>query len=225
MFHHVSTDEVYGELEDDGLFTETTPYSPSSPYSASKASSDHLVRAWGRTFGLPVKITNCSNNYGPRQFPEKLIPLMILNAAEGKPLPVYGDGSNVRDWLQVEDHCDAIWQVMETGRLGETYNIGGNAERTNLEVVKAICAAVSKATDGSDKESLITYVTDRPGHDFRYAIDTSKIMGELGWKPKHTFEQGLQETVEWYLSNPDWVESVRSGAYQTWIDQNYRERS
>jgi dTDP-glucose 4,6-dehydratase len=227
LFHHVSTDEVYGELGDEGLFTETTPYSPSSPYSASKASSDHLVRAWNRTFGLPVKITNCSNNYGPRQFPEKLIPIMILNAAEGRPLPVYGDGSNVRDWLHVDDHCEAIWQVMTSGKMGETYNIGGDAERTNIQVVEAICKAVATetGTDLDSKRDLITHVTDRPGHDFRYAIDTAKIKSELGWQPAHTFEQGLSETVAWYLNNSDWVETVRSGEYRNWIDQNYGARS
>lgn len=224
LFHHVSTDEVYGSLGWDGLFTETTAYAPSSPYSASKASSDHLVRAYHHTFKLPITVTNCSNNYGPRQFPEKLIPLMILNALEGKPLPVYGKGENVRDWLYVDDHCEAIWQVVHRGRNGETYNIGGNSEKQNLEVVKAILALVAAKTLQADLEHLITYVTDRPGHDLRYAIDASKIRNELGWEPSQTFETGLELTVDWYLQNAEWVESVRTGAYRDWIDQNYGER-
>lgn len=226
LFQHVSTDEVYGTLGDTGLFTETTPYDPSSPYSASKASSDHLVRAYHRTYGIPVKITNCSNNYGPYQFPEKLIPLMILNAKEGKPLPVYGDGTNIRDWLQVTDHCEAILAVALKGQTGETYNVGGESERSNLQVVHAICDAVAGHTNQpvSDVRGLITYVKDRPGHDFRYAIDASRIQGELGWKPTVAFEEGLSQTVAWYLGNEAWVDQVRSGAYRDWMDLNYRER-
>lgn len=222
-FHHVSTDEVYGSLGPDGLFTEQTPYDPSSPYSASKAASDHLVRAYARTYGMPVTVTNCSNNYGSRQFPEKLIPLMTLNALEGRPLPVYGDGQNVRDWLHVEDHVDAILAVVEKGKNGETYNVGGNAERTNLQVIKAVLDAVSELAgrDRADLETLITYVTDRPGHDRRYAIDASKIRNELGWTPSHTFEQGIVETVRWYLENPEWVLHVRTGEYREWIARNY----
>lgn len=225
-FHHVSTDEVYGSLGETGKFQETTPYDPSSPYSASKAGSDHLVRAYGRTFGLPVTITNCSNNYGPRQFPEKLIPLMILNALEGKPLPVYGNGLNVRDWLYVGDHCEAIWTVLQKGQLGETYNVGGNSERTNLQVIAAVLDSVSKETgkDRDSLQSLITYVTDRPGHDWRYAIDASKIERELGWTPSKTFEEGIADTVKWYLNNMEWVDSVRSGEYRKWIDDNYGQR-
>jgi dTDP-glucose 4,6-dehydratase len=226
LFHHVSTDEVFGSLADDGFFSEETAYDPSSPYSASKAGSDHFVRAYGRTYGMPVRITNCSNNYGPYQFPEKLIPLMVLNALEGKPLPVYGAGANVRDWLFVEDHCEAIWRVATAGRNGETYNIGGNSERKNLDVVKAICAAVALETgrDVAALEGLITFVTDRPGHDFRYAIDASKIKRELGWAPRESFETGLRKTVGWYLSNSEWVENVRSGAYREWIEANYAAR-
>lgn len=215
-FHHVSTDEVYGSLGETGAFTEETPYDPSSPYSASKAASDHLVRAYHRTYGMAVTISNCSNNYGPYQFPEKLIPLMILNAREDKPLPVYGDGSNVRDWLYVRDHCEAIWTIATKGRSGETYNVGGDSERTNLEVVQAICDAV-----GDGKRDLITFVKDRPGHDWRYAIDFSKLESELGWKPSCTFEEGLQETVDWYLTNKAWVESVRGGEYREWIKEHY----
>ena len=216
-FLHVSTDEVYGSLGETGKFKETTPYAPNSPYSASKAASDHLVRAYFHTFGLPTLISNCSNNYGPYQFPEKLIPLMILNALEGKQLPVYGDGSNIRDWLHVEDHCDALMAILEKGRPGEVYNIGGDAERTNLQVVHAICDNVDRLTNGqSEKPStdLITYVTDRPGHDQRYAIDASKIKSELQWQPKHTFEEGMQETVQWYLDNRSWWENITSGTYQ-----------
>jgi dTDP-glucose 4,6-dehydratase len=226
LFHHVSTDEVYGSLGADGFFTETTPYDPSSPYSASKASSDHIVRAYGHTYGLPVKLTNCSNNYGPLQFPEKLIPLMVLNALEGKPLPVYGKGDNVRDWLYVDDHCEAIWAVATQGRVGETYNIGGNSERRNLDVVRQICAAVAEETakPGEEVESLITFVPDRPGHDLRYAIDASKIRSELGWEPKETFESGLRKTVRWYIDNPEWVQSVKTGAYREWIEENYAGR-
>jgi dTDP-glucose 4,6-dehydratase len=224
LFHHVSTDEVYGSLGPEGLFSETTPYDPRSPYSASKASSDHLVSAYHHTYGLPVKTTNCSNNYGPMQFPEKLIPLMILNASEGKPLPIYGKGENVRDWLFVDDHCEAIWQVATRGRFGETYNIGGNSERTNMEVVTNILRIVGERTGKGNLEDLITYVTDRPGHDLRYAIDAAKIKDELGWTPSETFESGLERTVAWYLDNPEWVEGIRTGAYREWIESNYTER-
>jgi dTDP-glucose 4,6-dehydratase len=226
LFHHVSTDEVYGSLGETGLFTEETKYDPSSPYSASKASSDHLVKAYHKTYGIPAKITNCSNNYGPRQFPEKLIPLIILNAMEGKPLPVYGKGNNVRDWLYVEDHCEAIWHVVEKGRVGETYNIGGNSEKRNIEVVRLICKVLSEETDRSsaDFEKLITYVADRPGHDLRYAIDASKIQRELGWQPKETFESGLTKTVRWYLDNTEWVKKIRTGEYRNWLIKNYRDR-
>lgn len=224
VFHHVSTDEVYGSLGDEGKFTETTPYDPSSPYSASKAASDHLVRAYHRTFGLPVKVTNCSNNYGPRQFPEKLIPLMILNAVAGKPLPVYGTGGNVRDWLYVDDHCEAIWLVANEGEVGETYNVGGNNEETNLTVVKTLCRLVGEASGKGDLEGLITYVADRPGHDHRYAIDTAKIERDLGWRPKETFDTGLAKTVRWYLDNPEWVNSVQTGAYRDWVEANYARR-
>ncbi|WOI53267.1 dTDP-glucose 4,6-dehydratase [Parvularcula sp. LCG005] len=215
-FQHISTDEVFGTLGADGLFTETTAYKPNSPYSASKASSDHLVRAWGETYGLPVVTTNCSNNYGAYQFPEKLIPLMIINALEGKPLPVYGNGANIRDWLFVDDHADALILVSEKARTGTTYNVGGNSERRNIDVVKAICAAVDATGKGAlaKAEDLITYVKDRPGHDARYAIDCSLIERDLGWTPSLDFEQGLQHTVEWYLANRDWWEPIRSGAYQ-----------
>jgi dTDP-glucose 4,6-dehydratase len=227
-FLHVSTDEVYGSLEPkDPPFSEKTPYAPNSPYAASKAASDHLARAYHHTYGLPVLTTNCSNNYGPLQFPEKLIPLMILNALEWKPLPVYGDGSNVRDWLFVEDHCSAIRSVLEHGRPGETYNIGGNSERRNLDVVRAICDLVDElrpdATRGSRKK-LITFVNDRPGHDRRYAIDASKIARELGWQPSVPFEEGLRKTVSWYLAHNDWIEDIRTGAYIDWIRRNYTER-
>jgi dTDP-glucose 4,6-dehydratase len=225
-FHHVSTDEVYGSLGETGLFTEDTRYDPSSPYSASKAASDHLVRAFGRTYDLPFTITNCSNNYGPLQFPEKLVPLMILNALERKRLPIYGAGRNVRDWLYVGDHCEAIWAVLERGRLGETYNVGGHGELTNLEVVERICALVAEETGAPLAEllALEEHVQDRPGHDLRYAIDSSKIERELGWKPAESFESGLRKTVRWYLSNEAWVESVRTGAYRAWIEQNYGAR-
>jgi len=227
-FLHVSTDEVYGTLgADDPAFSETTAYAPNSPYAASKAASDHLVRAYYHTFGLPVLTTNCSNNYGPFQFPEKLIPLMILNALEGKPLPVYGDGGNVRDWLFVEDHCAAIRAVLERGRVGETYNIGGNSERKNLDVVTTICDLVDEMRPDpalASRRNLITFVKDRPGHDRRYAIDASKIRGELGWQPAEQFESGLRRTVRWYLDHREWVENVRSGAYLQWIEQNYGER-
>jgi dTDP-glucose 4,6-dehydratase len=226
LFHHVSTDEVYGSLGDTGLFTEDTRYDPSSPYSASKASSDHIVKAYHRTYGLPIKLTNCSNNYGPCQFPEKLIPLMILNALEGKPLPVYGKGTNVRDWLYVTDHCEAIWQVIQKGRTGETYNIGGNSEKKNIDVVRMLCKALSDETGRSlsEFEGLITYVADRPGHDLRYAIDATKIKSELGWQPKETFETGLRKTVRWYLDNKEWIEKVKTGEYRKWIAKNYEGR-
>jgi len=227
-FLHVSTDEVYGSLgPGEPAFAETTPYAPNSPYAASKAASDHLVRAYHHTFGLPTLTTNCSNNYGPFQFPEKLIPLMILNALQGKPLPVYGDGGNVRDWLYVEDHCAAIRAVLGCGRVGETYNIGGNSERKNLDVVGTICDLVDEmspdAAQGS-RRRLITFVKDRPGHDRRYAIDATKIARELGWQPAERFESGLRRTVRWYLDHMDWVNDVRTGAYLHWIEQNYAER-
>jgi dTDP-glucose 4,6-dehydratase len=226
LFHHVSTDEVYGSLGATGLFQEETRYDPSSPYSASKAASDHLVRAWHRTFGLPVRVSNCSNNYGPLQFPEKLIPLMILNLLERKPLPVYGQGLNVRDWLYVEDHCEAIWTIVRTGQNGRTYNIGGRSEQRNIDVVKKLCAIVAEETGSAESElcKLITYVTDRPGHDQRYAIDASRIEAELGWKPRESFETGLRKTVRWYLANRPWIESVRTGEYRQWIEQNYGGR-
>jgi dTDP-glucose 4,6-dehydratase len=215
-FHHISTDEVYGDLEGtDDLFTETTPYAPSSPYSASKASSDHLVRAWGRTFSMPVVITNCSNNYGPYHFPEKLIPLMILNALAGKPLPVYGDGQQIRDWLYVEDHARALILVALDGKLGETYNIGGHNEKANLEVVQTICDLLQELVpQQSSYRDLITFVTDRPGHDHRYAIDARKIQRELGWTPQETFETGLRKTVQWYLDNKTWWQKVQDGSYR-----------
>ena len=217
-FHHISTDEVYGDLEGtDDLFTEATPYSPSSPYSASKASSDHLVRAWHRTYGLPVVVTNCSNNYGPYHFPEKLIPLVILNALDGKPLPVYGDGKQIRDWLYVEDHARALYLVATTAKVGETYNIGGHNEKQNIDVVKTICTIldnIKPRTDGQSYTQQITFVKDRPGHDLRYAIDASKINKELGWQPQETFESGIQKTVEWYLNNLEWCRHVQDGSYQ-----------
>ncbi|EGR3114192.1 TPA: dTDP-glucose 4,6-dehydratase [Vibrio parahaemolyticus] len=218
-FHHISTDEVYGDLEGtDDLFTETTSYAPSSPYSASKASSDHLIRAWQRTYGLPTLVTNCSNNYGPYHFPEKLIPLMILNALDGKPLPVYGDGMQIRDWLFVEDHARALYKVVTEGEIGETYNIGGHNEKANIEVVKTICALLEelrpdKPAGVESYESLITYVKDRPGHDVRYAIDATKIAQELNWTPEETFESGIRKTVEWYLNNPQWWQRVLDGSY------------
>jgi dTDP-glucose 4,6-dehydratase len=228
-FLHVSTDEVYGSLApDDPAFSESTAYAPNSPYAASKAGSDHLTRAYFQTFGLPVLTTNCSNNYGPYQFPEKLIPLMILNALEGKPLPVYGDGKNVRDWLFVEDHCAAIRAVLEGGRPGETYNIGGSSERANLDVVTTICDLVDEmrpAAGGEPRRKLITFVEDRPGHDRRYAIDARKISRELGWKPAEGFEGGLRKTVQWYVENREWVDSVRTGTYREWIAKNYAERA
>ncbi len=213
-FHHVSTDEVYGSLGPEGLFTETTPYAPNSPYSASKAASDHLARAWHHTYGLPVVTTNCSNNYGPCQFPEKLIPLIILNGLEGKPLPVYGTGANVRDWLYVEDHARALWTALTKGTPGEVYNIGGEAERTNLEVVHAVCDLLDEMVPAAaPRRELITYVTDRPGHDARYAMDIARIRRELQWAPRETFDSGLRKTVQWYLDNRPWWEAVRSGRY------------
>ena len=216
--HHISTDEVYGDLHGtDGLFTETTPYAPSSPYSASKASSDHLVRAWQRTYGLPTLITNCSNNYGPYHFPEKLIPLVILNALEGKPLPVYGQGEQIRDWLYVEDHARALYTVITQGQAGQTYNIGGHNEQRNIDVVRSICALLDELrprTDGQSYATQITFVTDRPGHDLRYAIDASKIAHDLGWVPQETFETGLRKTVAWYLDNRAWCQRVLDGSYQ-----------
>jgi dTDP-glucose 4,6-dehydratase len=227
-FLHVSTDEVYGTLTPDApAFHEETPYAPNSPYAASKASSDHLVRAWVHTYGLPAIITNCSNNYGPYQFPEKLIPLMIANALKGKPLPVYGDGQQIRDWLYVLDHCRALQTVLEKGRIGETYNVGGGNQRSNLEVVKTVCALLDELVPESKFKphlQLVKYVTDRPGHDRRYAIDARKLEGELSWQAQESFETGLRKTVEWYLANAEWVESVTSGAYQQWITQNYGGR-
>ena len=224
LFHHVSTDEVYGSLGETGVFTEETPYDPSSPYSASKASSDHLVRAYHRTYGMPTTLSNCSNNYGPYQFPEKLIPLMILNAREGKSLPVYGQGLNVRDWLYVEDHCRAVWQIMQRGTRGETYNIGGRCELANIDTVNMLCDVLDEVhprKDQSSRRNLITYVKDRPGHDLRYAIDCSKLENELGWSPLESFETGLKKTIQWYLSNPQWVQSVKSGEYRKWVEQQY----
>lgn len=227
-FHHISTDEVYGDLEGpEDLFTETTPYQPSSPYSASKASSDHLVRAWQRTYSLPTLVTNCSNNYGPCHFPEKLIPLIILNALEGKALPIYGKGNQIRDWLYVEDHARALYQVVTEGEVGETYNIGGHNEKQNIEVVHTVCALLDELCPQSPHRphaQLITHVQDRPGHDVRYAIDASKIQRELSWTPVETFESGIRKTVQWYLDNPEWVNRVKSGAYQQWIDTNYQGR-
>lgn len=222
-FHHISTDEVFGSLGESGFFTEMTPYRPNSPYSASKAASDHLVRAFHKTYGLPVTISNCSNNYGPYQFPEKLIPLMIFNAMERKPLPVYGDGLNVRDWLYVKDHCRAVWRVMQSGKDGETYNIGGKNEMENLRMVEMICDLVDESlgTPAGARRDLITFVKDRPGHDRRYAIDFSKIQKELGWRPAESLSTGLRKTIDWYLENRDWVARVKSGAYQEWIRQHY----
>ena len=227
-FHHVSTDEVFGSLDDHGLFAETSPYQPNSPYSASKAASDHLVRAWHHTYGLPTVMTNCSNNYGPCQFPEKLVPLMIHNAVTDKPLPIYGKGDNVRDWLYVDDHARALRLVFERGTVGETYNIGGHNEMTNLEVVDTLCAVLDKINPRRDgrhyAEQKIT-VADRPGHDKRYAIDASKIERDLGWTPRETFETGLRKTVRWYLENPAWVAHVVSGEYRQWMDRNYGDRT
>ena len=224
--HHVSTDEVYGSLGPTGYFTESTPYQPSSPYSASKAASDHLVRAYAHTYGVKVTVSNCSNNYGPYQFPEKLLPLMLLNMLEGRPLPVYGNGSNVRDWLYVDDHAEAIWTIVRNGQLGETYNVGGEAEWTNLALLHKLIEIVAELTTRNVEllKQLITFVKDRPGHDLRYAIDCSKIKRELGWSQRHNIDSGLRETVQWYLDHPEWVSSVRSGAYRNWVEQNYTER-
>ena len=227
-FHHVSTDEVFGSLDDGGLFLENSPYQPNSPYSASKAASDHLVRAWHHTYGLPTVMTNCSNNYGPCQFPEKLIPLMIHNAVSDKPLPIYGKGDNVRDWLYVDDHARALRLVFEQGRLGETYNIGGHNEKTNLEVVDTLCALLDELRPRADGKSYCEQkisVADRPGHDKRYAIDAGKIQRELGWAPRENFETGMWKTVQWYLDNPTWVAHVVSGEYRQWLDRNYGDRA
>jgi dTDP-glucose 4,6-dehydratase len=227
-FHHISTDEVFGTLgQADPPFNENTPYSPRSPYSASKAASDHLVRAYHHTYGLPTTITNCTNNYGPYQFPEKLIPLLILNALEGKPLPIYGDGMQVRDWLYVEDHCEAIYLVLKNGRLGETYAIGGNNQPPNIEIVKTICDVLDKLLPHthSPHASLLKYVQDRPGHDRRYAMDISKIRNELGWQPRQSLQSGLAETVRWYLENPEWVAAIcKRDDYQSWMQNNYAQR-
>jgi len=226
-FMHVSTDEVYGSLgKDDPAFTEDNHIEPNSPYSASKAASDHLVRAWHHTYGLPVLTTNCSNNYGPYHFPEKLIPLLIVNSLAGKPLPVYGDGQQIRDWLYVKDHCSAIRRVLEAGRLGETYNVGGWNEKANLEIVDTVCSLLDELrprADGKPYKEQITYVTDRPGHDRRYAIDARKLEREMGWKPAETFESGIRKTVQWYLDNPDWVAHVQSGAYREWVEKQYAD--
>ena len=227
-FHHVSTDEVYGSLAPgEAAFTENHPFEPNSPYSASKAAADHLVRAWHHTYGLPVLTTNCSNNYGPYHFPEKLIPLMIVNALAGKPLPVYGDGQQVRDWLYVKDHCAAIREVLARGRVGETYNIGGWNEKPNIEIVRTVCALLDEMQPSAagPHERLVTYVTDRPGHDRRYAIDARKIERELGWRPAETFESGIRKTVRWYLDNTGWVANVQSGTYRDWLATNYTERN
>jgi dTDP-glucose 4,6-dehydratase len=225
LFHHVSTDEVYGSLGMDGHFTEETPYRPNSPYSASKASSDHLVRAYFKTFGLPVTISNCSNNYGPYQFPEKMIPLMILNALDYQPLPVYGQGRNVRDWLYVTDHCQAIWKIMQSGTRGEMYNVGGHCEMANIDLVERICDLLDEIApqpDAPPRRELITFVKDRPGHDLRYAIDFSKLTHELGWLPAETFESGIKKTIQWYLDHPAWVDQIKSGPYyQNWIKKQY----
>lgn len=226
LFHHISTDEVYGSLGETGYFTETTPYDPRSPYSASKAGSDHLVMAYHHTYGMPVTLTNCSNNYGPYQFPEKLIPLMIINMQEEKPLPVYGDGKHIRDWLYVEDHNSAVWTVMQKGRVGEKYNIGGDNEWENIRLINTLINIVAEETgkDADKLRSLITFVKDRPGHDRRYAIDCKKLKMELGWKQSVNFEQGLRRTVRWYLDNAEWVRHVRSGEYRNWIEKNYEKR-
>jgi dTDP-glucose 4,6-dehydratase len=224
LFHHISTDEVYGSLGPDGFFTEQTAYRPNSPYSASKAASDHLVRAYSKTYDLPVTISNCSNNYGPYQFPEKLIPLMILNAIEDKPLPVYGEGKNVRDWLYVEDHCRAVWQIMQKGTRGETYNIGGRCELANIDTVNMLCDLLDERlprADQSSRRNLIRFVKDRPGHDLRYAIDCSKLENELGWSPLESFETGLNKTIQWYLDNPQWVQNVQNGEYLKWVEEQY----
>jgi len=226
-FHHVSTDEVYGCLGETGFFTEETPYSPNSPYSASKASSDHLVRAYGETYHISTCLSNCSNNYGPYHFPEKLIPLMILNCLNEKPLPVYGEGTNVRDWLYVDDHAKALWMLLQKGEKGETYNIGGESEKRNIDLLHDLIGMLAELT-GTKKEvlqNLITYVRDRPGHDFRYAIDCTKIKTQIGWAPEHTFETGLKKTIEWYLSNNEWISNVQSGSYRTWVEENYINRN
>ncbi len=225
-FHHVSTDEVYGSLGEEGSFSEDSPYDPSSPYSASKAASDHFVRAYHRTYGLPVVITNCSNNYGPYQFPEKLIPLMILNVVELQPLPVYGQGKNVRDWLYVLDHCQALLRVFEQGEPGQTYNIGGGQESANIDIVRKICAMVDNRLGRAPgtSEELITFVKDRPGHDFRYAINAAKISRELNWQPAYTFDSALRNTVDWYLNNMEWVKAIRTGEYRNWLELNYKQR-
>ncbi len=226
LFHHISTDEVYGSLGQEGAFFERTPYDPGSPYSASKASSDHFVRSYHNTYGLPVTVSNCSNNYGPYQFPEKLVPLMVRNMQQGKPLPVYGDGSNVRDWLYVEDHNRAVWDIIRKGRAGETYNIGGENEWKNITLVKELCRIMAEITEKPDKTylDLITFVKDRPGHDKRYAINCDKLKNQLGWRQSVDFSQGLEKTVRWYLDNPEWVQSVESGEYRTWIEKNYASR-
>jgi dTDP-glucose 4,6-dehydratase len=224
LFHHISTDEVFGSLGPTGAFTEETPYRPNSPYSASKAASDHLVRAYHSTYELPITISNCSNNYGPYQFPEKLIPLMILNAIEEKPLPIYGDGLNVRDWLYVRDHCIAIWSIMKSGKIGETYNIGGNCQMQNLGVVEIICDVLDQRLgkkENNSRRKLVTFVKDRPGHDRRYAIDSSRVQKEFGWFPAETFETGIRKTIDWYLQHSEWVEHVRKGEYQSWIKKQY----
>ncbi len=226
LFHHISTDEVFGSLGQEGYFTEDTPYQPNSPYSAAKASSDHLVRAYHETYGLPTTLSNCSNNYGPYQFPEKLIPLMILQAFGFKPLPVYGDGKNVRDWLYVEDHCEAVWTIMSSGRSGETYNIGGDSEMQNITVVEMICDILDVMHPSSGNRSrrdLITFVKDRPGHDWRYAIDFSKLNRELGWRPRESFKSGLEKTVTWYMENRNWTERIKTGSYRSWIREHYGE--
>jgi len=224
LFHHISTDEVFGSLGQDGYFTEETSYKPNSPYSASKAASDHLVRAYHRTYGLPITISNCSNNFGPYQFPEKLLPLMILNALEGKALPVYGDGRNVRDWLYVRDHCRAIWTIMKHGKRGDTYTIGGDNEMENIRVVEMVCDILDEMLGEAGSRSrreLITFVKDRPGHDLRYAIDFTKLKRELGWGPEESFESGVRKTIQWYLDNPEWVSRIKSGEYQSWIKEHY----
>lgn len=228
LFHHVSTDEVYGSIDDGGYFTEETPYHPNSPYSASKAASDHLVRAYGTTYGMPVTISNCSNNYGPYQFPEKLIPLILLNALEGKSLPVYGNGLNIRDWLYVKDHCKAIRIIMKNGKRGETYNIGGRCEMSNIDVVRIICDIMDKMMPEPGKQprrNLIVFVKDRPGHDQRYAIDFSKLQRELGWVPDKSFEAGIKKTIRWYLDNKEWIDRVKSGEYMSWIEKHYKAAS
>jgi dTDP-glucose 4,6-dehydratase len=238
VFHHVSTDEVYGSLENTGQFHETTPYDPHSPYSASKASSDHIVKAYFHTFKLPIKVSNCSNNYGPYQFPEKLIPLMILNAVAGKPLPVYGDGKNIRDWLYVEDHCSAIWTIIQQGKIGETYNIGGENEIENIAIIYHICEIIEKLLPIKTNQAihttqpkinsyldLITYVKDRPGHDRRYAMNIDKIKSELRWSPAKKFPEGIRETIDWYLNHPQWIQNIQTGAYRQWLEINYNQRS